>query len=248
MNISLENMVTSIDKRRRLGFRPALAPSLAGVALLSLLLALGSWQLRRADEKAALLTAEMVISRADPVAVTGLGVLSAPQHVSATGRYDHRLFLLDNRVEKGRAGYELLAPLRLADGRAVLVNLGWHPQGVDRAHLPVVQVPDGEVSLTALAVTPAPPAFELAPHEAMDPGWPKVVQALAPAGLSATMGYPLLPVVLYPDGSDIAARRQTSLQRFGPERHRAYAVQWFVMAAVLLVLYLQHGLKRGRQA
>ena len=241
-------MAASIDKRRQPVFRPGLAQTLAGAALLSLLLALGVWQLRRADEKAALLAAEAAARQAVPVAVTTLSAAPLPRHASAEGHYDLHLFLLDNRVAKGRAGYELLAPLRLSDGRAVLVDLGWWPQGADRSQLPAIPVPAGEVAVIGLAVTPAAPPFELSPREAMAPGWPKVVQAAVPARLAATLGYRLLPVVLYPDGSDVAARRLATLNRFGPERHRAYAVQWFVMAMVLVGIYLHHGFQRGRTA
>lgn len=246
MTISLENMLGSIDKRRQLGFRPALVQSLVGVVLLSILIALGFWQLHRADDKAKMLMEEASAIRAAPVAVSTLSNVSVPQHVYAAGRYDSHLFLLDNRVEQGRAGYELLAPLHLAGGQAVMVNLGWRPQGVDRAHLPAVQAPIGEVLVTAVAVNPPQPSFELSPQEAMAPGWPKVLQAVVPAQLAGVLGYQLLPVVLYPDGSAVAAKRLTTMQRFGPERHRAYAAQWFTMAAVLLVIYLHHGFKRGR--
>ena len=47
-----------------------------------------------------------------------------------------RQFLLDNRSHAGEPGYEVLTPLELADGRALLVDRGWVAFTGSRAHLP----------------------------------------------------------------------------------------------------------------
>ena len=49
-----------------------------------------------------------------------------------------RQFLWDNRTHKGRAGFEVIIPMRTADGLLVLINRGWLPLGVTRAELPDV--------------------------------------------------------------------------------------------------------------
>ncbi|HEY0721512.1 MAG TPA: SURF1 family protein [Gammaproteobacteria bacterium] len=230
---------------RRLRFRPALAQSIASVVLFLLLLSLGNWQLHRAGEKQALFAAIDAALHAAAQPVSALQASSLPQRASAAGRYEQLPFLLDNRVRNGRAGYELLAPLQLADGRAVLVVLGWLPQGEDRAHLPSVTLPAGTVQLEGLALAPAAPPFALSEREAFASGWPKVVQTAVPAQLARVLGHSLLPLVIYPDGSEAALHELDALHAFPPARHRAYAAQWFVMAGVLLLLYLRHGLRRG---
>ena len=221
-----------------------MAQSLATLLLLPLLLGLGLWQLQRAELKAALFASEAAAMQAAPQPVTALAHSALPHHVSASGHYDHRLFLLDNRVRDGRAGYEVLAPLRLADGRGVLVDRGWVAQGASRQQRPTLHVPTDEQHLTALALTPAPPPLSLKTQK--NTGWPRVVQSALPQHLADELGYTLLPVVLYPDGTQAAVRERAALHHFGPERHRAYALQWFVMAALLLFFYLRHGLSRGK--
>ncbi|QGT78733.1 hypothetical protein GM160_07370 [Guyparkeria halophila] len=228
-------------------FRPALAQTLATLILLPVFLGLSFWQVQRAAEKQQLLEAESAARLATPVPVDSLGPTNVPLHARASGRYDEHLFLLDNRVRDRRAGYEVLAPLRITDDEAVLVNLGWVAQGESRGQLPTVGTPTGTVQVTGLAMTPQPPPFELSDRETFAAGWPKVVQTALPGTLEKELGYRLRPVVLYPDGSEVAAHRVEAMHEFGPSRHHAYAAQWFGFAVILMIVYLWHGLHRGKQ-
>ena len=59
--------------------------------------------------------------------------------VALTGRFrPDRQFLLDNRSHGGQPGYEVLTPLELAGGRALLVDRGWVAFTGSRARLPDV--------------------------------------------------------------------------------------------------------------
>lgn len=209
-----------------------------------MLVGLGVWQLHRAQEKEVLFESMDKAQHTHPQAVDSLTASALPQHALAAGRYDQHPFLLDNRVHDGRVGYEVLAPLHLVDGHTVLIDRGWLPQGVDRAHLPNVTLPSDTVHIEGLALVPSPPPFTLSTSETFASGWPKVVQTAVPEQLATVLGYPLLPVVIYPDGSEAAAHEMSALHAFGPSRHRAYALQWFAMAAVLLFVYLRHGMRR----
>lgn len=228
-------------------FRPALVQTLGTLILLPVFLGLSLWQFERAVEKQHLLEAESAARQASPVPVGSLGPTNVPLHARASGRYAEHLFLLDNRVRDRRAGYEVLAPLRITDDEAVLVNLGWVAQGDSREQLPTVEAPTGTVHVVGLAMTPEPPPFELSDRETFAAGWPKVVQTAVPGTLERELGYQLRPVVLYPDGSDVAAHKVKVMHDFGPSRHHGYAAQWFGFAVVLVIVYLWHGLHRGRQ-
>ncbi len=228
-------------------FRPALVQTLATLVLLPVFIGLGSWQLQRAAEKQQLFDAESAAAQASPVPVASLGPTDVPLHARASGRYGEHVFLLDNRVRDRRPGYEVLAPLRIGEDQAVLVNLGWVAQGARRAQLPNVEVPAGTVQVIGLAMTPEPPPFELSDRETFAAGWPKVVQTAVPGRLEKALDYRLRPVVLYPDGSEVAAHKVEVMHEFGPSRHHGYAAQWFGFALVLVIVYLWHGLHRGRQ-
>lgn len=229
----------------RYQFRAGLWPTLVTGCLLILLLSLGFWQLDRAAQKRALLTAY-----GDRPADAALQISPgfAPdsdwryRRAEVVGRYiAERQFLLDNRVYQGRVGYHVLTPLRLAHADvAILVNRGWVPQGATRADLPALPVPaDERLHIEGLIDIPHDNVFVLGEGEDRDPGWPKVLQQIRLELHAEQLGVHLLPMVLLLDEDQPGGFvRDWNPIVIGPERHVGYAVQWFALAAVLLVLYL----------
>lgn len=227
-------------------FRPGLWPNLIVAALLLLLLGLGFWQLDRAEQKRALLE-EYENRPLQAVIRLDAGLERRPElryrQAWARGSYDPtRQFLLDNRVHQGRAGYQVLTPLRLAHSDAVvLVNRGWVPQGRTRADLPPLPV-ENEGVITVEGKIDFPPAdpFSLGEGEARAPGWPKVLQQIDFELQSRQLDAQLLPLVLLlgPDQPDGFVRRWAPIpEQFGPARHVGYAVQWFALALALVILF-----------
>ena len=110
-------------------FRPALLPGGAALAAIALTVALGNWQSRRAEEKLAL---GRDLDDAGRRAVLALPSAPVDAHgfefarISACGEYSARhTILLDNKVLRGVAGYQVLTPLKIAGGEVyVLVNRG----------------------------------------------------------------------------------------------------------------------------
>jgi surfeit locus 1 family protein len=228
----------------------ALLLTLAAVALFA---SLGRWQWHRAAEKRALLAAFTAGGgRVEPLLGRVTTQLPRYQSVEVRGRYDtaHQ-FLLDNISRGPAAGYEVLTPLQLADGRWLLVNRGWLPL-VDgaRARLPNVDFAAGsertlrgrldELPVTGIAAGRQPPARA--------GSWPRLTSFPRSAELAAALGHPLEPRQLLlaataPDGY----RRdwQGAGSSFGPERHVAYAVQWWGFAVLAVALFLAMNLRRS---
>ena len=95
------------------------------------LLALGGWQLQRADEKSALLASQEARRQApaQPIGELERSADPAFQRVLLRGYFDaeHSL-LLDNRTRDGRVGVELLQPFYdQPSGLWLLLNRGWLP-------------------------------------------------------------------------------------------------------------------------
>lgn len=226
-------------------FRAGLWPSLVTFCLLILLLSLGFWQLDRAAQKRALLEAYADRPADAPLQITPGFVPDADwryRRAEVVGEYvAERQFLLDNRVYRGRVGYQVLTPVRLARSEyAILVNRGWVPQGATRADLPAVPVPSGEgLRIEGLIDIPSDKVFVLGEGEDRDPGWPKVLQQIRFELHAEQLGVRLLPVILLlAEDQPGGFVRDWNPIVIGPEKHVGYAVQWFALAAVLSILYL----------
>lgn len=239
------------ERPGRWSFRPSLATTLATALLLPLLVALGQWQLQRGAQKAGL-QAQWTVQAALPPLLIGPGDLpdlraTPGRRLLVRGDWDTgRQILLDNQVVGGQAGYQVYTPLRLADGHAVLVNRGWLPGGARRDVAPDVHLVS-RTTLVAGSAAPPPSSGPLA-RQAMDAtlgdGLLRV-QQLDIDALSQRLGLTLAPWTLRldptaPDGY----LRHWQTPGLGAERHRAYALQWFLFAVLLVGLYVGLNLRR----
>lgn len=231
-------------------FQPGWASTVAVLLLLPALLSLGFWQLERARQKAELQAAFAERSRWPATPLDGLDAASQDslyRRVIAAGHYDSaQQILLDNQLRDGRPGYHVLTPLRLADGGAILVNRGWTPLGESRQTLPDIAVTAEALTVHGWLGQPANPGLRLG--DQTDRHWPQVTPYIDYAQLAALLGYPLRPalVLLEPNQPHGYLRDwRPRFGGFGPERHQGYAVQWFALAATLVVLYLATQVRRA---
>jgi surfeit locus 1 family protein len=208
---------------------------------------LGRWQWHRAEEKRAL-AAAFVAGAADFSSDLGRrSTAELPRYtqVRVHGQYEPgRQFLLDNMTHAGRAGYQVLTPFRLDDGRLLLVNRGWVPlPGERRDVLPDLSLTDsGVVSIGGRLDTL--PVAGLASGQARpspESPWPKRTSFPSMAQLGLALGQTLEPrqLLLAPGESQGYVRDwQDASAGFPPERHVSYAVQWWGLGALSLFLYL----------
>lgn len=211
---------------RRIGF------ILFTVAVLVTLVKLGFWQLSRAHEKEALSSA--LKYRSDQMYYSLASLPGDPRWYSLTlhGEFDHsKAVLLDNQLYRGRPGYHVLYPFE-ADNGWVLVNLGWIAAPDYREQTPVLPEHHGELRISGVI---APPSLLLELRSApLESDWPIRVQNLHIDQLSEKMALPLKPWVLQIDPDNSIALQQTwTPVVVGPQKHYAYAVQWFLMAVAI---------------
>ena len=101
------------------------------LAMVVLMVGLGFWQLNRLDERKERNVVVRAAMEAEPVAIESLLGTDPPDHTSAivAGEYlDGYSFLVANRTFESQAGFWLATPMRLADGRVVVVSRGWVPR------------------------------------------------------------------------------------------------------------------------
>ncbi len=214
-------------------------PTLAAITMIALTLALGRWQVGRGEEKAgrqALLDARV---REAPVV---LGGSSGPaeallyRRVRMRGSWiaDGQIFV-DNQIDRGRAGFHVVTPLRLAGSTsAVLVNRGWIARGPEYPQAPAVAVPQGEVEVQGLAALPPRRVLELSSETVSGSVW----QNLSIPRYAERRRLELLPVVVLarPPGAGLAAVEEKP--DLGVAKHQEYALTWFALAATAAALWI----------
>lgn len=232
------------------------------VLLLPLLVTLGFWQLDRAVEKQYLADRHAQRMALPPVALASLVSDELPaawadRRVDAHLGFapDHYL-LLDNRIRDGRFGYEVLALGITATGEMVAVNLGWIEGDAARRQLPDIQLPAGEVAITARVYLPTSSPYLLAEQDPVE-RLPAVIQAFEPATADTLLGQisdrEVLPLELRLDAEHpLALASGWPVVNVSPDKHRGYAAQWFTMAGVLFIAFLLRSsnlldLARGRR-
>jgi len=222
--------------------------TLATLLLLPLLTGLGFWQLQRADEKAAITAAWEQRQSQLPVPIGQLwdepAANLAYRQVTLSGEFiGNEYFLLDNRIYAGRFGVEVLGILELDGGAGlVLVNRGWLVADPARRVPPAVPRVKGRVELTGHVYVAADAPYLLGEQQ-MGSAWPIMLQAVEMAKivpvLEAINGGRVFPYPVRVAGGEPGALAvDWQPVNSSPDKHRAYAAQWFTMAAVLLVFFV----------
>lgn len=227
-------------------FAPHLWPTVATAVFVALTLSLGNWQVQRATYKRTL-QARADAAKRDSVLHIGSEKLNKEdllyRQVEVKGVFDpaHEI-LLDNRIYNGIAGYHVLTPLKIEGGnRYVLVNRGWVPVGNDRRTLPRIPRLAFSVKIRGLALDPNTRYFELSGAQPAGNLW----QNLNFERYVSLSGLSLQPLLLQQsnDTGD-GLIRDWPRPDTGIATHVSYAIQWYGLAATLVILWLALNLKR----
>ena len=228
-----------ILKLRQIGMWPLLAY----ILVMGILLSLGFWQLARSEQKREYLQTQEQLLQQDALVIDGntpddLASLKF-RPVSVTGEYDvEHQFLVDNQHMHGKVGYLVLTPLKLSNQKIVLINRGWVPLNVDRKILPDIAFTQKQVSLTGRVNSFPSVGLQLSGAELPTSGWPAVVQVVQPKILGPLLHADVLSfqIELDPYAENGYLRSWSLPVLITPEKHIAYAVQWFGLAFTLTVL------------
>jgi surfeit locus 1 family protein len=207
---------------RGYSFRPRLWALALAAAACAAGIALGNWQARRADDKRAL--------------------AAHVQRIAVVGEFlPERTVLLDNKVRNHRAGYEVVAPLRLADGIHVLVNRGWIEAPPRRDQLPQVVTPPGRLRIEGVVLSHLPRTLKLG-----GPAKGPVRQSVELEEFAAESGLTLQAFFIqqHSDSGDGLARDWPPPDA-GIEKHQAYSIQWYSLATLAVVLALVLSFRRA---
>lgn len=231
---------------RRTAARDLLAPGLATLVALSILIGLGFWQLARKGEKEALIARIVERTKAAPEAPPAPAAWDAARdefrHVRVTGTFLNGDETLVHALAPGDApgralqGFAVLTPLKRTDGGTVLVNRGFVPTELRRPQDRPQASPEGETTVTGILRASEPRTiFVPAPDPAKGEWFNRDI-----AGIAATKNLgEVAPYLIEADASPDAKAwpRGGQLRVDLPNNHLQYAFTWFGIAGCLVGVF-----------
>ncbi|HEX4481417.1 MAG TPA: SURF1 family protein [Rudaea sp.] len=232
---------------RRVWHRPSLFACVLTLVGVVIFCTLGIWQLQRKAEKEKFLTAFAEAPKSAPVELSTVKDIADDTrypHVHAVGHFiADRGYLFDEQFHAGEPGVRVIAVFDTGGDRPLLVDRGWiawnHAPGTQPSVPPLASQTD----ITGIYAPYPGGGIRVGGNPLpSQTTWPKLTLHLDPAEISADLGKRVLPRILLsdPDASSGFVREWTP-NVMPPERHAAYAFQWFALAvAAFAILIARH--------
>lgn len=199
---------------------------------LSILIALGSWQLHRLQWKENLL-AQLDKAYEAPAASITPDQLTPDLNLTRgalNGRFTPDQITISARTHDGAPGYHLIAPLKLSDGSYILVNRGWIPLNYE-----IKAPPKGALTVAGLLRTPEKPNIFVPKNTPEKDQWYRIdIEQIAQHfGLESAA-----PLILYAETSKAEYPIAVGTKPSPNNNHLQYAFFWFAMAAAMALVYI----------
>ena len=208
------------------------------------MIGLGFWQLDRAEQKQVAKTAYELRST-QPQTVVGEELLDEAGfeyfNAGVRGVYEPDLQVFeDNRIVAGRPGYYVFTPFRIegSDTR-IMVNRGWIPWGQDITQAPLIETPGGLVTIEGVLKAPTRGYYSL--EDSPPVLGQQIWQNFDLDHFRTLVDFPVQPLYLLLSPSSEVGGFKRQWPVFADKdvaRHHGYAVQWFAMAFVLVLVFL----------
>lgn len=226
-------------------FKPKLIPTLIFALIFPALIALGCWQLKRAQTK------ENWISTLQSKPMLSLTqALADPKQaqfhtLTLEGVFlETPTLLLMHQSQSGQHGVDVINIFKIKDSnRLILVDRGFIASK-NPADIP--PAPGQPMALHGIIDRPKPDRFILGSNILDSTLRPLPVQRLDEKELGELLKIDLVPLVLLANQNlgDGLTRNWAITPSMPPEKHMGYAVQWFALALCLAVIYIFVNLKK----
>lgn len=221
-------------------------PLLMTIIGVILLLALGTWQMQRLQWKSYLMQEISASMEGD---IQTLPYAFAPEdwyfkRVKLHGVFDHtnEIHLFAGARFKGDSlGYYLLTPLERWDGSMVLVNRGWVPADKKQQETRPETLTPGDVTVTGMVIEKEKSSWFTPANDINDNVWIWVDHQ----AIRDTTGYDLPSVTIRVMQDSTSSSSSTTLPRKNNwdissirNDHLQYAITWYTLAIILVVIYM----------
>jgi surfeit locus 1 family protein len=223
-------------------------PTVAALAVALSALTLGNWQTRRGNEKEQLKAQIEQAKALPPIAADEVSALTHDKRrVQLKGvLLEDKTIYIDNRTHKGQAGFHVVTPLKI-ENSIVLILRGWIVRDIaDRSKLPVRKVTTEPVSLIGLSQADLIKSYELGKAAKPKPD-DRLWQSATIDEFAQWSGFSLSPFVVRQTeelkgagGIAIADGLVRDWAAFNTDvdKHRGYAVQWYSLSALSVVMWV----------
>ena len=237
-------------------FRPFLWLTIVSLPALLVLVGLGSWQLQRLQWKNDLIASFESRAAAPPIAVpaadASLGDVGLDdvefRRLALVGTFQHdKEVFLTGRTYEGNAGFHVVTPFLLADGRTILINRGWVAESYRDRSTREFSLVAGQVTVDAILRLPASKGYFVPENDPEAGFW----FTLVPSEIADYVGIPA-PVITsyYADALrmtevvtlPIGAKTELNLRN----AHLSYAMTWYGIALALIGVYIAFHYQAGR--
>ena len=231
-------------------FRPLLWPTFFALPALLVLVWLGTWQLQRLQWKNQLIADFESRATAPPIDLPRGDVRLEMEfrRLALTGRFDHtKEVFMTGRTYEGNAGFHIVTPFTLTDGRIVLVNRGWVSESYRDQSKREFTLAEGELTLAAILRFPGKKGYFVPENEPENGFWftlvpEQIVRHLGLEGQAESDVYAATIRTSETIELPIAARTETNLRN----SHLGYAITWYGIACALIGVYLAFHHQAGR--
>jgi len=221
--------------------------------VVALLLGLSYWQWQRAAEKTRTLARIANWQQQGPVNLEQLAAISVREQDGIQLDFNARwlapmVWLVDNQMVNGLVGYDVLVAVEDASATkhsaALLVNLGWIAAPAQREFLPEIKIPH---ALRVEGIFRTDIKGVLLGTNIENKGvWPMRIQQVDVEALSAYLKRPLVSGLVYQQKNSLFQLHYRPVI-LPPERHKAYALQWFCLAVAVLVVAMAASARKHPQ-
>lgn len=222
--------------------RSLLWPSVFWLALLLILVGLGTWQVQRLHWKEGLIAQRQAAVAGPPIALPETLAAASDlefHHVKLEGEFLNRGELYVHAISRdGKPGYHVVTPFRLHDGDIVLVDRGFVPEDNRDPQTRAAGELTGPVTVTGLLRLAGADRSWFTP--ANEPGRNLWFSMALPAMAAADRLDRVLPLYVdadatpAPGGLPQGGQTDTNL----PNDHLQYALTWYGLACLCVLYYL----------
>ena len=228
-------------------FRPGKPMTIFVMFFFPILIFLGSWQVSRGIDKTDIVEKHYMNKSLPVINEKEMSVMNEDnlkyRTVSLYGEFGQESYLLDNRLYRQEAGYEVFTTFETSENSVFLINRGWISKE-DFNYDEDILLKEKGISIQGLLSPFTRFGLNLVDESYVDT-WPKLVQQIDYEAAKKDLGSNINnSVIQLSAGSSGALEPIWKPVDLKPSRHYGYALQWFGLAIVLICSFFYYGFKK----